>query len=182
MATASSSQTASRVSSRNRPMRALPLSSLTPVISQGEGSRGQMGNNVNQDSHMTTHGHTRHIEGAGSGWNKYETHPPSPPVRQRANHSAVSQQSANHYTSSEAALNSKPWLSSSKTGEYTLSQYSQFCLSWIHWDLRNSFELEKIQFMWDQNNTKKRTWIDLWLWRLFNLSESDLGRVDCTFI
>ena len=66
--------------------------------------------------------------------------------------------------------------------------YSQLCLSRICWDWRNSFDLEKIQLMSRTRPYKglktieykdKRTWIDLRLWRLFNLCKFDLSRVDC---
>ena len=63
--------------------------------------------------------------------------------------------------------------------------YSQLCLSRIHWDWRNSFDLEKIRLMWGQKiieNKEKRTWIGLWLRRLFDFCDFDLGRVDCMWM
>eukprot|EP00057_Strongylocentrotus_purpuratus_P014161 XP_011668635.1 PREDICTED: serine/threonine-protein kinase PLK4 [Strongylocentrotus purpuratus] len=95
MATISSSHTSNRTSSRSRPMRALPLSTLTPVISEGEGSRGQV------------KGH-HHGDGIGSSWNQYDRHPPSPPVRQRANHSAALQSRSEQ---AGETLESRPWFS-----------------------------------------------------------------------
>ena len=76
-----STATNSRVSSRTRPMKALPLSNLTPVISQEERmmipaleddyglSNGRMGNGKDDWQ---------------SGGGYIDRHPPSPPVRQRA--------------------------------------------------------------------------------------------------
>ena len=55
----------SRISSRTRPMKALPLSNLTPVISQEERMMPAEGYGVGRKE---------------NGWG----HPPSPPVRQRA--------------------------------------------------------------------------------------------------
>ncbi|XP_041463144.1 serine/threonine-protein kinase PLK4-like isoform X2 [Lytechinus variegatus] len=101
MATTSSSHTTNRTSSRSRPMRALPLSALTPVISQGEGSRGQVKDQERDH---------RHGDRIGSSWNQYDRHPPSPPVRQRANHSAALQSSSEQGGERE----SRPWLSGLK--------------------------------------------------------------------
>ncbi|XP_072171640.1 serine/threonine-protein kinase PLK4-like [Diadema setosum] len=111
IATASSSHLTSRASSRSRPMRALPIQSLTSVISQGDGSKGQANKENINPSSFTADRHHRHYPhqyqrgGVESSWNSYQTHPPSPPVRQRANHSAFSQ-SADRYGLTEG-LNSK---------------------------------------------------------------------------
>lgn len=98
-------------------MRALPLSTLTPVISQGEGSRGQV------KGQKTVQGH-HHGDGIGSSWNQYDRHPPSPPVRQRANHSAALQ-STNERAGE--TLESRAWFSGA--GKYLFSLYYVFPLS-----------------------------------------------------
>ena len=100
MATTTSSNTTNRTSSRSRPMRALPLSTLTPTIPEGERPRGEV---KGQD---TVQGHHRYGDSMGSSWNQYDRHPPSPPVRQRANHSAALQ-STNQMEGTEG----RPWFS-----------------------------------------------------------------------
>ncbi|XP_022086412.1 serine/threonine-protein kinase PLK4-like isoform X2 [Acanthaster planci] len=81
MATLSTATTfPSRLSSRSRPIKALPLPNLTPLVSQEEGLGGTKGHASDFNSCRVQEGYS---EARWRG-NQYDRHPPSPPVRDRA--------------------------------------------------------------------------------------------------
>ncbi|XP_038063268.1 serine/threonine-protein kinase PLK4-like [Patiria miniata] len=87
MATLSTATTfPSRLSSRSRPIKALPLPNLTPLVSQeeeGVGGAKVFGKGSGFE------GGRGHNEARWTG-NQYDRHPPSPPVRDRASFKTIS--------------------------------------------------------------------------------------------
>ncbi|XP_033632007.1 serine/threonine-protein kinase PLK4-like [Asterias rubens] len=69
----------SRVSSRSRPIKALPLTNLTPLVSQEE----KVGGAKSHSYGFVGRGQERDVEARWTG-NQYDRHPPSPPVKQKA--------------------------------------------------------------------------------------------------